>query len=131
MDGAGARLAQLACDIARSATDGDMLVVIDRVAGRSAALSLKSQPLRPSLALLLRDVARDGASRHSRRLRVRAMLTARERDVAALLECGLSNGAIAAQLEISPRTIRAHLEAINQKLFTRNRTELLSRLLGF
>ena len=130
MDGA-ARLARLACDIARSATDGDMLAVVDRVAERSVALSLKSQHLRPCLASLLRDAAHDGAARHDRRLRARAMLTERERDVARLLECGLSNGAMAAQLDISPRTIRAHLESMSQKLFTRNRTELLSRLLGF
>ncbi|MCL6262168.1 LuxR C-terminal-related transcriptional regulator [Craterilacuibacter sp. RT1T] len=125
-----AHLARLARDVAVAAVDGDMLPVIDAVSARSLALSVKSASVRPALAGLLRQSAIEGAGRHDRRATARLMLTARERDVADLLELGLSNGAMAARLGVSERTIRAHLEAMNQKLFTRSRTELLARLLG-
>ena len=47
---------------------------------------------------------------------VRESLSKREREVIDLLEIGLGNLEIAAQLGISPRTVETHLRRIRQKL---------------
>jgi DNA-binding CsgD family transcriptional regulator len=51
-------------------------------------------------------------------------LSARERQVAALISDGLSNGEVAAKLEISARTAEAHAEHIRNKLGFRSRAEI-------
>jgi DNA-binding CsgD family transcriptional regulator len=51
-------------------------------------------------------------------------LTAREREVAALVSQGLTNGAIAKELYISPRTAAVHVSNILAKLGLANRSEL-------
>jgi non-specific serine/threonine protein kinase len=57
-------------------------------------------------------------------------LTARERQVAALLADGLSNREIAAALTISPRTAESHVEHILTKLGLANRTQAAAWLLS-
>lgn len=52
-------------------------------------------------------------------------LTAREREVVRLVARGMSNKAIARQLEISPRTVEGHLNHVFDKLGTTSRTELV------
>jgi len=51
-------------------------------------------------------------------------LTAREREVAALVARGLSNRKIAAELVISPRTVDAHVEHIRTKLDCASRAKV-------
>ena len=51
-------------------------------------------------------------------------LTAREREIAALVATGLSNKAIARTIGISDGTVRIHLSNIYQKLGVSNRTAL-------
>ena len=49
-------------------------------------------------------------------------LTAREREILALVAAGKTNAEIAAVLAISPRTVQKHLEHIFQKLGVETRT---------
>ena len=60
-------------------------------------------------------------------------LTAREREVLAVLALGADNAEIAARLGISEKTARNHLSIIFGKLGVRNRTQavLLAREVGF
>jgi len=53
-------------------------------------------------------------------------LTARQRQVAELVIQGLSNKAIAAQLSISPATVKDHVHAILQRLGFPNRVALIT-----
>ncbi len=55
-------------------------------------------------------------------------LTARERELLALVDEGLSNAEIAARLWIAPGTVRKHLDNVYAKLGVRNRTAALARL---
>jgi LuxR family maltose regulon positive regulatory protein len=73
----------------------------------------------------------DGAARPSSR--ASDPLTARERDVLAMIGQGLSNKHIARALEISPETVKSHVKHIFLKLAVGTRAEAVSRagLLGF
>ncbi|MEN0135265.1 MAG: helix-turn-helix transcriptional regulator [Rhodococcus sp. (in: high G+C Gram-positive bacteria)] len=54
-------------------------------------------------------------------------LTARERDVLALVLTGASNAAIAAGLVISVETVRSHVKRVLRKCGVANRAELIAR----
>jgi len=54
-------------------------------------------------------------------------LTAREREVLALLAEGLPNKAIAARLGLSDQTVKSHVAAIAGKLGAANRTDAVRR----
>jgi len=55
-------------------------------------------------------------------------LTERERAVAEAVATGLSNKEVARQLEITERTVKAHLSAVFRKLGVRDRMQLAVRL---
>lgn len=55
-------------------------------------------------------------------------LTAREREIAALLVAGMSTRDIVARLFISPHTVQDHLKSIFEKTDTRTRRELVARV---
>ncbi len=59
--------------------------------------------------------------------RVSDPLTARERDVLAMISQGLSNKCIARALEISPETVKSHVKHIFLKLEVGTRAESVSR----
>jgi DNA-binding CsgD family transcriptional regulator len=59
--------------------------------------------------------------------RVSDPLTARERDVLAMISQGLSNKRVARVLEISPETVKSHVKHIFLKLVVSNRAEAVSR----
>lgn len=59
---------------------------------------------------------------------VLATLTQREREVALRVADGASNKEIAQLLEITPRTVKAHMAAIFDKLGVRDRLQLVLRL---
>jgi len=52
-------------------------------------------------------------------------LTAREREVLALVAAGLSNDEIAARLYLSPLTAKTHVSRIMTKLLARDRAQLV------
>jgi len=55
----------------------------------------------------------------------RALLTPREIEVLSAIGEGLTNKAIARRLDISPHTVKFHLESLFRKLGARTRTEAL------
>lgn len=59
-----------------------------------------------------------------------SQLTAREREVAALVTSGRTNADVARALHLSPRTVDAHLARIYRKLGVTSRTALASIMLG-
>jgi len=56
-----------------------------------------------------------------------AGLSAREREVLELIATGATNGEIAAQLYLSPHTVKEHTSALYRKLGVRNRAEAVQR----
>jgi LuxR family maltose regulon positive regulatory protein len=72
--------------------------------------------------------AGDGAAQPSGR--VSDPLTARERDVLAMISQGLSNKRVARTLEISPETVKSHVKHIFLKLEVTTRTEAVVRALS-
>jgi DNA-binding CsgD family transcriptional regulator len=61
--------------------------------------------------------------------RVRALgLSAREAEMAVMIGRGLANKEIAAELNISPATVRTHIYNLYQKAGARSRVELLNKL---
>jgi DNA-binding NarL/FixJ family response regulator/signal transduction histidine kinase len=68
-------------------------------------------------------IAPVAASRLAERLAVAAPLTAREREVLALVEHGLRNKEIAARLGVSEKTVQFHIANVFQKLGVQGRTE--------
>jgi DNA-binding NarL/FixJ family response regulator len=61
-------------------------------------------------------------SAHAERL---AALTVREREVLVLVAAGLSNDGIAARLEVSPLTVKTHVNRAMAKLGARDRAQLV------
>ena len=59
--------------------------------------------------------------------RVSDTLTARERDVLAMISQGFSNKSIARALEISPETVKTHVKRIFLKLAVNTRAEAVCR----
>ena len=70
------------------------------------------------------------AGDHSAQLSGRDGLTARERDVLAMISQGLSNKRTARALEISPETVKSHVKHIFLKLAVGTRAEAVSRALS-
>jgi DNA-binding CsgD family transcriptional regulator len=58
------------------------------------------------------------------------LLTAREREVMAMLVTGQTNHAIASQLVISEGTVKSHVKQILRKTGSSNRAEVIGRYLG-
>lgn len=78
-------------------------------------------------AMLLRRVA-EAARRSAARSADAGQLTARERQVVALIDEGLSNKEIAARLSIELSTVKNHVHNVLEKLGANGRTEAAARL---
>ena len=73
---------------------------------------------------LLVATAQAGGGRERDESTWRSALTAREQEAAVLLAKGASNKEIARQLEITERTVKAHVGAMLEKLGARDRLQL-------
>ena len=80
----------------------------------------------PAIAGALRD--RLAALAAAERLRATSGLTRREREIAPLVEQGLTNKEIAARLCIEPTTVKNHVHSILGKLGARRRGEAAARM---
>lgn len=87
-----------------------------------AELHTVESTLRARAKSLLREL---GVSREEGTGHQPSCLSAREREVLALLGDGLSNPEIARRLVISPRTVEHHVAAVLRKLHLRNRREAI------
>jgi two-component system response regulator DesR len=75
----------------------------------------------------VRVVARGGSVFPAEDAEPPAGLTAREREVLALIATGATNAEIADRLFLSPHTVKEHTSAVYRKLGVRNRAEAVQR----
>jgi len=96
---------------------------------RTEAPGSKDREVTPFPASLLSRWDARSAGDHSAQLSRRRGdgLTARERDVLAMISQGCSNKRIARTLEISPETVKSHVKHIFLKLEVGTRTEAVFR----
>jgi DNA-binding CsgD family transcriptional regulator len=90
-------------------------------------VSEQLRELRESVDEVARPLDDTGAAQDSRRASVSnraGPLSAREKEVVALLAGGASNAKIAHTLFVTPNTVRSHLDRIRDKTGARSRTEL-------
>jgi len=104
-------------------------------AGACSAISMRERPetLLQSLRLVAArpDLARVGKEKNGAfGENARTVLTEQEREVMRLVAQGLSNKAIARQLNVSPGTIKVRLKHIFEKLEINNRSELTALALS-
>ncbi len=81
----------------------------------------------PGTVQRLLRFGREQEASTSGRARMRDSLTAREREVLALMGRGLDNAAIAEALTVSYFTVRGHVRAILEKLGARTKLEAVAR----
>ena len=103
-----------------NASSADVHVAVESVMREEVICSPRTT------AILLRRVATLASERLSNPTVLR--LTTREREVACLLEQGLSNKAIAQHLHIEVATVKNHVHSILEKLDVHRRAEAASRL---
>jgi DNA-binding NarL/FixJ family response regulator len=96
-----------------------------RAAGASGFIS-KDWGARPVAEAVL-AVARGGSVFQAGGDELPAGLSPREREVLELIATGATNAEIAAQLYLSPHTVKEHTSALYRKLGVRNRAEAVQR----
>ena len=102
------------------AAGGSPLALPTARAARDAFERLGARPDADAAAALLRDL---GAAGRTAGRGERDELTAREREVLALVTAGLSNHEIAGRLVIAPKTAEHHVSRVLAKLGVRSRAE--------
>jgi ATP/maltotriose-dependent transcriptional regulator MalT len=104
-------------------------MLLRRAYARAAAPASTDRDVLPFVGSLLSrwDARHVGSSPVQPKRRVSDMLTARERDVLAMISQGFANKRIARTLEISPETVKSHVKRIFSKLAVSTRTEAVFR----
>ena len=104
-------------------------MLLRRAYARAAAPASTDLDVLPFVGSLLSRWDARNASSPLRRPsgRVSRTLTARERDVLAMIGQGFTNKRIARILEISPETVKSHVRRIFSKLAVGTRTEAVFR----
>ena len=86
--------------------------------------------LNPVASLWSKDPGDVLVSEHSwREIRLFAGLSKREMEVSRLIFRGRTRAEVAERLNISPRTVRHHMEILHEKLRVRNRVGLVLRII--
>jgi DNA-binding CsgD family transcriptional regulator/tetratricopeptide (TPR) repeat protein len=98
--------------------------VVDALAATIADEELRTRFLRAALAFFLTGQSPSTSKATGSGVSAPGGLTAREREVAALVARGLSNRAIAAELVVSERTVESHVTNILGKLGFVSRTQI-------
>ena len=113
-----------------SVARGDLAAAI--AAGTCSAISMRERPetLMQFLRLHPHRPPAGKDENESASDNVLAVLTDQERKITRLVAEGLSNKAVARQLNVSPGTIKVHLNHIFQKLGVNNRTKLAALALS-
>ena len=104
---------------------GRMSAAAARAAGASGFIS--KDWAAQAVADAVQVVAGGGTVFESGEGEVPAGLSAREREVLALIATGATNAEIASRLFLSPHTVKEHTSAVYRKLGVRNRAEAVQR----
>jgi LuxR family maltose regulon positive regulatory protein len=104
-------------------------ILLKRAYTRAASPASMDREVLPFVGSLISrwDACYAGSPPEQPSSRVSDTLTARERDVLAMISQGFANKRIARTLEISPETVKSHVKRIFSKLAVSTRTEALSR----
>jgi ATP/maltotriose-dependent transcriptional regulator MalT len=104
-------------------------MLLRRAYARAAAPASTDRDVLPFIGSLLSrwDARHVGSSPTQPKRRVSDTLTARERDVLAMVSHGFANKRIARTLGISPETVKSHVKRILSKLAVSTRTGAVSR----
>ena len=104
-------------------------MLLRRAYARAAAPASTDRDVLPFVGSLLSrwDARHAGSPPAQPKRRVSDTLTARERDVLAMISQGFANKRIARTLEISPETVKSHVKRIFSKLAVSTRTEAVFR----
>ena len=103
-------------------------MLLRRAYARAAAPASMDREVLPFVgSLLSRDARNAGNPSEQPSRRVSDTLTARERDVLAMISQGFASKRIARTLEISPETVKSHVKRIFSKLAVSTRPEAVFR----
>ncbi|MDC7707733.1 LuxR C-terminal-related transcriptional regulator [Vogesella indigofera] len=106
----------------------DMLSMLESASKKADVLAgIEAEAMAQALIVMLREAALTRLQAE----RAAAVLTRRERQIAVLLVRGLTNAAMAAELNCTVRTVRAHMENMQRKTGTSNKTALLAVVKGW
>jgi ATP/maltotriose-dependent transcriptional regulator MalT len=104
-------------------------LLLRRAYARAASPASTDREVLPFVGSLLSrwDARYVGGPPEQPNRRVSDTLTARERDILAMISQGFTNKRIALTLEISPETVKSHVKRIFSKFAVSTRTEAVSR----
>lgn len=105
----------------------DMLSMLESASKKADVLAgIEAEVMAQVLIVMLREAAQTRLQAE----RAAAVLTRRERQIGVLLVRGLTNAEMAAELNCTVRTVRAHMENMQHKTGTSNKTALLAVIKG-
>jgi len=107
--------------VTRNGSLDDMIAAVRAAARREAHCA-------PRISGALLEHVHTLAGAHSRTHTPLGALTAREREIAELLEAGLSNKEIASQLQIELTTVKNHVHSVLAKLHVARRSEAAAEM---
>ena len=115
---------------------GDVPTAVNALKGGAVDFIQKPFDYREALAIVRRAFERDvqERERHARRAQLAerlAALTERERGVLQRMIEGKANKVIAAELDISVKTVEAHRAKVMEKMAVDSVAELVQRIIGF